>query len=253
MKFTFLGTGSSLGVPVVACDCKVCTSSDKKDQRLRSSLMIQDKGVTIVIDTGPDFRTQMLNNNVTDLDAIIYTHQHRDHIAGLDDIRAFNYILNKDIELYAKEDIMQAINGEFPYIFTDTGYLGAPKVQLNYINNKVFKIKHVEILPIFVHHYKLEALGFRINDVTYIPDVSKIEPIEYEKIRGSKIIIIDALRKSRHISHFSLDEAIHLLEDLKPAQGYLTHMSHFIGLHEELEKSLPDFIKPAYDGLSFEV
>lgn len=252
MKFTFLGTGSSLGIPVVACDCKVCSSDNSKDKRLRSSLLIQDEDVNVVIDTGPDFRIQMLNNHVIDLDAILYTHQHRDHIAGLDDIRAFNYILNKDIELYAKEEIVQALEGEFPYIFTDTGYLGAPRVQLNYISDDIFNIHHIKIKPIKVHHYKLEALGFRINDVTYIPDLNKIDPEEYEKIRGSKVVIIDALRKSRHISHLSLDEAIEMLEDLKPEVGYLTHMSHFLGLHEELEKALPDFIKPAYDGLSFE-
>lgn len=253
MKFTFLGTGSSLGIPVIACDCKVCSSNNAHDKRLRSSLLMQDKDVSIVIDTGPDFRIQMLQNNVYDLDAILYTHQHRDHIAGLDDIRAFNYILNKDIDVYTKEDIILSLEDEFPYIFNDTGYMGAPRVKLNYIVNKDFFIKGVKVTPIYVHHYKMEALGFRINDVTYIPDVSKIDPEEYDKIRGSKVIIIDALRKSRHISHLSLEEAIEILEDLKPEIGYLTHMSHFIGLHEELKKCLPSFIKPAYDGLSFEI
>lgn len=253
MKFTFLGTGSSLGIPVIACDCKVCKSSDKRDKRLRSSLFIQDEDTNIVIDTGPDFRIQMLNNKIHDLDAILYTHQHRDHIAGLDDIRAFNYILNKDIALYAREEIVQALEGEFPYIFTNTGYLGAPRVELNYISDKAFHVQHIKVIPINVQHYKLNALGFRINDVTYIPDVSKIDADEYEKIKGSKVIILDALRKSRHISHLSLEESIEILTDLQPETGYLTHMSHFIGLHTELEKMLPDFIHPAYDGLSFEV
>ena len=188
MKVTFLGTGSSLGTPVIACDCEVCSSSDPKDNRLRSSLLIQEGDTTIVIDTGPDFRIQMLKNNVTDLDAILYTHQHRDHIAGLDDIRAFNYILNKDIELYAKEEVIEAVKGEFPYVFKDTGYLGAPRVKLHYIDNNNFIIQNINFQPIAVEHFKLTALGFRFNDISYIPDTNKIQPEEYEKLRGSKII-----------------------------------------------------------------
>ena len=249
MKLTLLGTGSSLGVPVIACDCDVCLSENPKDKRLRSSLLIEDNNHSIVIDTGPDFRMQMLNAKVQNLDAVLYTHQHRDHIAGLDDIRAFNYILNKEIELYATKEIIKSIKHEFPYIFTDTNYLGAPKVNLNEIENEQFSIFSVKFQPIQVEHFKIQAFGYRFNDVCYIPDVNKISSEEYNKMKGSRIIIIDALRKSRHISHLSLQESIEILNDLKPEFGYITHMSHFIGLHSTLEKNLPDFIKPAYDGL----
>ncbi|MEI7499772.1 MAG: MBL fold metallo-hydrolase [Bacteroidota bacterium] len=249
MKITFLGTGTSIGVPVITCDCPVCISDDQRDKRTRTSAMIEVNGLTFVIDCGPDFRQQMLRQGATNLDAVIFTHEHRDHIAGLDDVRAFNYVLNKKIDIYGTPQVLEAIRIEFPYIFSESRYFGAPQLTTHPINDQPFNINGVEFTPISVIHEKLPVTGFRIGDFTYITDASSISATELEKIEGSRVIVLNALRNSKHVSHFSVGEAVEILKKLKPEAAFLTHLSHFVGLHEEVNKKLPDFIQLAYDGL----
>ncbi len=251
MQVTFLGTGTSQGVPVIACNCNVCKSKDPRDKRFRTSVLIKEKDATILIDAGPDFRLQMLNSNVQNLDAILFTHEHKDHTAGLDDVRAFNFKSKQAMQVYASKRVQKALKLEYSYIFdANNNYPGIPQVNLNTIDGKNFFINEIEITPISVYHYKLPVFGFRIKDFTYITDANKIENKELEKVKGSKIIVLNALRKEPHISHFTLKEAIALLVTLKPEKAYLTHISHLMGKHEDVEKELPDFIELAYDGLN---
>jgi phosphoribosyl 1,2-cyclic phosphate phosphodiesterase len=252
MKITFLGTGTSQGVPVIACNCEVCISENKKDKRLRTSILIENKGKVIAIDSGPDFRQQMLRENVQQLDAVVFTHEHKDHIAGLDDVRAYNYKQKKDMDVYATPIVQNAIKREFHYAFDEFKYPGVPDLALHTIEDEVFNIGEVIFQPINVWHYKMPVKAFRINNFTYITDANRIEESEQEKIKGSEIIVINALRKTDHISHFTLTEAIALLEKLKPKKAYLTHISHLMGNHDEVQKELPDFIQIAHDGLSIE-
>ena len=249
MKITFLGTGTSQGVPVIACNCEVCLSKNSKDKRLRTSILIEDKGKVIVIDTGPDFRQQMLRANVQQLDAVVFTHEHKDHVAGLDDVRAFNFKQQKDMEVFATEQVQTALKREFYYAFEAKKYPGVPHINLNTITDDRFNIGELELTPINVWHYKMPVKAFRVGNFTYITDANKIEEEELEKIRGSEIIVINALRKTDHISHFTLSEAIELLQELKPKKAYLTHISHLLGKHDEVQKELPDFIQIAWDGL----
>jgi phosphoribosyl 1,2-cyclic phosphate phosphodiesterase len=249
MKITFLGTGTSQGVPVIACNCDVCLSENEKDKRLRSSILIEEKDQTIVVDTGPDFRQQMLRANVQKLDAVVFTHEHKDHIAGLDDVRAFNFKQKKDMPIYGTKEVQDGLKREFFYAFTEKKYPGVPLLALKTITDKPFFIGDVELTPIDVWHYKMPVKAFRVNNFTYITDANRIEESEKEKIKGSDVIVINALRKEAHISHFTLAEAIELLEELKPKKAYLTHISHMLGKHEEVQKELPDFIEIAYDGL----
>lgn len=253
MKVTFLGTGTSQGIPVITCDCLVCKSLDPKDKRLRTSVMVQLKGKTIVIDTGPDFRQQMLREKVQQLDAVLFTHEHKDHIAGLDDIRAFNFKQKKDMEVFATERVQKALKREYKYIFSGDDYPGLPQVHLNTIDTTPFHIQDLKITPIEVFHYKLPVLGFRIKDFTYITDANSISDEELEKIKGSKVIVLNALQKRDHISHFTLSQAIDLLTELKPEKAYLVHLSHYMGLHREVSRELPDFIEIAHDGLEIEL
>ncbi len=253
MRITFLGTGTSQGVPIIACQCYVCQSKDTKDKRLRSSILIEDKGKVFVIDTGPDFRQQMLRESVKTLDAVIYTHEHKDHTGGFDDIRAFNYVQSKEMDIYASERVQQAIRRDYAYVFSDFKYPGIPEIKFHLLENKLTSIEGLNFLPIEVMHYKLPVFGFRINDFTYITDANYISDMEKEKIKGSKIIVINALRKEAHISHYTFEEAIKLMEELKPEKAYLTHISHQLGLHSEVEKELPAFISLAYDGLKIEI
>ena len=249
MIVTFLGTGTSQGIPVIACDCEVCTSEDPKDNRLRTSVLIEVENQTIVIDTGPDFRQQMLRGNVQKLDAIVFTHQHKDHVAGLDDVRAFNHKFQKDIDLYCTAEVEEALIREFPYVFSTYKYPGVPEVKIHNIKNESFTIGRVEVLPIEALHYKLSVFGYRIKDFVYLTDISTITEKEKEKMKGAKVIVLDALRKTPHISHLSMQQAVDLLEELQPKKGYLIHISHLMGLHNEVIKELPNFIKPAHDGL----
>ncbi|PCI92930.1 MAG: MBL fold metallo-hydrolase [Flavobacteriales bacterium] len=253
MKITFLGTGTSQGVPVIACDCEVCLSENKKDKRLRSSIMIEDKGKVIVIDTGPDFRQQMLRENVQQLDAVVFTHEHKDHIAGLDDVRAFNFKQQKDMDIYASPEVQTALIREFHYAFAEFKYPGVPSLALHTIEDDAFSVGEVDLLPINVWHYKMPVKGFRLKNFTYITDANRIEEAELEKMRGSEIIVLNALRKTDHISHFNLYEAIELLKELNPKKAYLTHISHYLGQHDEVQKELPDFIELAYDGLKLTI
>ena len=248
MKITLLGTGTSQGVPVIACDCKVCKSVNLKDNRLRSSVMIEVDNQTLVIDTGPDFRQQMLREQVEKVDAVLFTHHHKDHVAGMDDIRAFNYKWKKDMQIYCTNVTEKALRKEFPYVFFADKYPGTPKVKINSIVNKAFKINNTTIIPIQAKHYMMPIFGFRINNFVYLTDVSSISDKEKEKMKGADLIVLDALRKEEHLSHFNLQQALTLLKELKPKQALLTNISHYMGLHDEVNSELPNSIKLAYDG-----
>lgn len=253
MRVTFLGTGTSQGVPLIGCECNVCSSLNPKDKRLRSSVMIEIDNKNFVIDTGPDFRQQMLREDVKKMNAVIFTHEHKDHIAGFDDIRAFNFIMKRNIDVYVSANVEKAIRREFPYIFSEYKYPGIPEINLHPITNDPFYVEGIRIIPIEVMHYKLPVLGFRIGDFTYITDANYISEEEKEKIKGSKIIVINALRREKHVSHYTLDEAIALVEELNPEKVYLTHISHQLGMHDKVMQELPPFIDLAYDGLNIEM
>lgn len=253
MKITFLGTGTSQGIPVIACDCAVCHSSDPRDNRLRTSVWIQVNGKSFVIDTGPDFRQQMLRANVRDLDAVIFTHQHKDHTAGLDDIRAFNHKNQRDIPLYGRESVLNQIRTEFAYAFGDYRYPGVPHFELHFIENRPFEIEGVTIIPIEVMHHKLAVYGYRIGDFTYITDTNFISEEEQEKIKGSRVLVLDTLQKEPHLSHFTLSQSLDLIDKLNVPQTYLIHMSHKLGKHEDIEKELSANVRLAYDGLVIEM
>lgn len=253
VKVTFLGTGTSQGIPLIGCSCEVCKSTNPKDNRLRSSVLIEVNGSSIVIDTGPDFRQQMLRENILKLDAVLFTHEHKDHIAGFDDIRAYNYILKKKIDIYASHQVEKTIRTEFPYIFAEEKYPGVPEINIFNISNQPFFVNKIQIIPIQVWHYKLPVLGFRIGDFTYITDANYIAPEEKEKIKGSKVLVLNALRHEEHISHFTFQQAIDLANELKVEKTFFTHISHQLGLSKEIEKELPPFIELAYDGLKLEI
>lgn len=238
---------------MIACGCRVCTSADQKDKRLRSSILIQHNKLNLVIDTTPDFRYQMLRAGIKHLDAILFTHSHKDHIAGLDDVRAFNYFQQSPVDVYASLYTQQAIRQEFSYIFAEKKYPGIPQINLHTIGNKPFQIADLKILPIEVMHYKMPVLGFRIGDFTYITDAKSVASEEREKIRGSKILVLNALRKQPHISHFTLQEAIALSDELGAEKTYFTHISHQLGLYDEVSRELPEGKFLAYDGLQLEL
>jgi len=249
-----LGTGTSSGVPMIACPCPVCASTDKKDKRLRSSILVQSATTTIVVDTTPDFRYQMLRADVKKLDAVLFTHPHKDHVAGLDDIRAYNFFQQQPMAIYANALTEETIIREFAYAFSDKKYPGVPDIHLNTIDNLSFYIGDIPVTPIEVWHHKMPVLAFRFGAFTYITDANRIEPAEKDKIRGSSTIVLNALRKEKHISHYTLDEAIAEVRDLDIPQAYFTHISHQLGRHEEINADLPPGIQLAWDGLqlSFE-
>lgn len=253
MTVTFLGTGTSQGVPVIACHCEVCTSADAHDKRLRSSIMIEGEDKVIVIDSGPDFRYQMLRANVQHLDAIVFTHEHKDHIAGMDDIRAFNYKQQQAIDVYAEPRVQAALKKEFSYIFDSFKYPGIPQLNLHAIGLEPFNIGDVHLTPIEVMHYKLPVLGFRIKDFTYITDAKTVSETEKEKIKGSKILVINALQFDSHISHFTFDEAMAFAAEMNADMTYFTHISHRLGRHADISARLPANVKLAYDGLKLEI
>lgn len=253
MKVTFLGTGTSQGVPIICCECAVCRSKNPKDNRLRTSILIESDLAKVIIDTGPDFRQQMLRQKIKTLDAVVFTHEHKDHIAGLDEVKAFNFFNKMRMPVYATERVQEALKREFAYIFAEDKYPGIPEIDVFTVTDKIIKVKDIELLPIDVIHYRLPVKAYRIKDFTYITDANYISEEEKEKIKGSKIIVINALRREEHVSHYTFQQAIDLMTELKPEKAYFTHISHQLGLHDEVSKELPYFIELAYDGLQIEI
>lgn len=253
MKITILGSGTSQGIPVIACDCRVCTSTDVRDNRLRCSVLIEYDGENYVIDAGPDFRQQLLRAKVKSLRAVLFTHEHKDHIAGLDDVRAFNFRENRDMEIYCTLRVEEALRREYHYAFDQTPYPGVPELNINLINLDPFVLPNgLEVTPIEVMHHKMPVLGFRMGKFAYVTDAKTVEDSEIEKLKGVEVLIINALRKEPHISHFNLEEALEFIEKVNPKEAYLTHISHLFGTHLEISRELPAHVYVAYDGLQFE-
>jgi phosphoribosyl 1,2-cyclic phosphate phosphodiesterase len=254
IRATILGSGTSQGVPVIACDCRVCSSHDPKDKRLRSSLLIELEGKNYVIDAGPDFRQQLLRSGIKHLEAVLFTHEHKDHIAGLDDVRAFNYRQGKPMDIYCTESVEIALNREFHYVFSKDRYPGIPKLKLHRITLESFELQAgYTVVPIEVMHYKMPVTGYRIGGLTYITDAKTISVEEMNKVKGTEVLIINALHHSPHLSHFNLTEALEFIDQVSPKRAYLTHISHLFGRHEEIERILPPNVFPAFDGLQLEV
>ncbi len=250
MKGVFLGTGTSQGIPVILCKCPVCRSIDFRDKRTRTSFYIEVNGVHLVIDTGPDFRQQMLRERVPKIDAILFTHEHKDHVAGLDDVRAFNFAHKMDMPLYAEKRVLKQLETEFFYAFAKIKYPGTPQlVQHEVQENEPFEVNGVEIEPIRLMHHKLPIFGYKIKEFAYLTDVNYISKEEKQKLKNLDILIITSLRKEKHLSHFTLAEALEVIAELKPKKAYLTHISHLLGTHREVEKELPENVFLAYDGL----
>lgn len=253
VKITLLGTGTSQGVPLIGCKCKVCLSDNPKDKRLRTSALVQTANTNVVIDTGPDFRQQMLRTGIDKLDAVIFTHEHKDHTAGLDDIRAFNFIQKKAVPVYANKNVQHSLRREFAYIFEEKKYPGIPEITLTEIEeNQAFQINDLSIMPFRVMHMYLPVIAFKFNDICYITDANFISEETIAKIRNVKILVLNALRYEKHPSHFTLDEAVEIVKKINPEKAYFTHISHQLGLHEEISSRLPENIFLAYDGLVLE-
>ncbi|MFT7249528.1 MAG: phosphoribosyl 1,2-cyclic phosphate phosphodiesterase [Psychromonas sp.] len=251
MKITILGTGTSSGVPVLTCKCDVCQSTNPKDKRLRVSVLIQTDGLDIVIDAGPDFRQQLLGTDIEKLDALIFTHEHKDHTAGLDDVRPFNYMKgHKYLNIFGRKSVLGQLEREFHYAFTEQAYPGVPLIKTRQISNDPFVIESLIFTPIEVMHHKLPVFGFRVKDFTYITDANYISDVEKEKAKGSKVLVLDALQKIPHISHFTLEQAIELAKEIGAEQTYFTHISHKMGLHDEVNRELPEGMALAHDGMS---
>lgn len=252
-ELVFLGTGTSQGVPMIGCHCEVCSSGDPRDKRLRSSVLIKTGGLTLVVDSGPDFRQQMLREDVDQLDAILFTHNHKDHMAGLDDVRAYNFFQDIPMDVYAEPYVLDTIRREYPYAFDERKYPGVPEIELHEIGEEPFDIKGVAITPIRGYHLCLPVLGFRVGRLAYLTDMNRIEEPELEKLKGLDVLVINALQRKDHISHFSLEQAVSVIDRVSPRCAYLTHLSHRMGLHADLE---PEFtarhIHYACDGLKIE-
>lgn len=248
-KVTFLGTGTSQGIPMIACDCSVCKSTDERDKRLRVSVHIEVEGKSFIIDTGPDFRQQVLRAGIKRLDAVLFTHEHKDHTAGMDDVRGFNYHQQSAIPMYARAQVIEQLKREFAYAFGENKYPGVPEIDVYEIDGQPFTVQGITIQPIFVKHFYLDVLGFRFADFAYVTDANFIAPEEQDKLRNLDVLVINALRKTTHVSHFTLAEALDLIAELKPKQAYITHISHQMGLHAEVIKELPSNVSLAYDGL----
>jgi len=254
MKLTFLGTGTSQGVPVIACECEVCESLDFRDQRLRTSALIETENGKYIIDSGPDFRQQVLRANIKDLDALLFTHEHKDHVAGLDDIRAFNYKTKRDFPIYLEQRVFNQIKQEFYYAFAEKKYPGVPSIVPHIINHKdKFEINGDMFTPISVLHYKLPVIGFKIENTAYVTDANFIADEEKKKLENLDVLVLNALRKEDHISHFTLQQALDLVDELKPKRAYFTHISHQMGLHKKVQDELPENVFIAYDGQEIDI
>lgn len=253
MKVTFLGTGTSQGVPVIGCQCEVCTSMDYRDKRLRSSIHLDIEGKSFVIDTGPDFRQQMLREQINKLDAVLFTHSHKDHIAGLDDVRAYNFLHNMDMPVYGNVDVLKQLHVEFHYAFGELRYPGTPQILLHEIRDEEFHTHGIRFIPLPVMHFKLPVLGFRVNDFCYITDANHIPDSTYEKMKGTKVLVLNALQREKHISHFNLSEALDVATKVGAEQTYFIHISHKLGQHKRIEKELPNSVALAYDGLTITI
>lgn len=253
MRITFLGTGTSQGVPVIGCQCEVCRSVDFRDKRLRTSVHIDTGPLSLIVDSGPDFRQQVLTNRIDRLDALLYTHQHKDHVAGMDEVRSFNFLQQKPMPIYAREEVVAQLKQEFSYVFAKDKYPGVPQIEVHTIDNEPFYVEDLQVTPISVMHYKLPVLGFRIHDFTYVTDASHISDQEKQKMKGSKVLVLNALQRADHLSHFTLEQALEIVEELQPERAYFIHMSHRMGLHREVSPALPDHVDLAYDGLAIEI
>jgi phosphoribosyl 1,2-cyclic phosphate phosphodiesterase len=253
MVVTLLGTGTSSGVPLIGCECEVCRSVDFRDKRLRSSIHIAVNGRSLIVDTGPDFRQQVLRLNLKEVDAVLFTHEHKDHTAGLDEIRAYNFRSGRDIPLYGRPSVLAQLQREFAYIFAEHKYPGVPRVRINEIGNEPFDVFGVQVIPIEVMHHKLPVYGFRIGDFTYLTDLNFIPDQELIKVAGTKILVLDALQRQPHISHFTLDQAVEVAMRIGAERTYFTHISHKLGLHSEVEKELPTGIRLGYDGMQIKL
>jgi len=253
LKVTFLGTGTSQGVPVIGCTCEVCRSLDFRDKRLRTSILLEIRDQTFVIDTGPDFRQQMLREQVKRIDAIVFTHAHRDHTAGLDDVRAYNFMQQMDMPVYGTTPVLDQLKVEYSYAFAKEYYPGIPRLSLNTIDGQDFSVNGINFSPLPVMHLHMPVLGFRIENFSYITDAKFIPPDTIEKLRGTEVLVLNALQREQHISHFNLSEALEMVETIRPRQTYFTHLSHKMGLHADVEKELPDGVSLAFDGLQLTI
>jgi phosphoribosyl 1,2-cyclic phosphate phosphodiesterase len=254
LKVRILGTGTSQGVPVIGCDCEICLSDNPKDKRLRVAVLIQINGKSIAIDCGPDFRQQILAAKLSWLDAILITHEHNDHIVGLDDVRPFNFMKKQDMPVFTTERVIKCLHQRFAYIFEKDPYPGAPMVRLNQINkDDSFEVEGIKVVPIEVMHGKLPVLGFRINDFAYLTDIKTIAEEEKAKLSGIHTLVVSALHHKEHHSHMNLEQALALIEELKPKRAFITHISHRMGLHDKVNQDLPKGVQLAFDGLEFEL
>ena len=252
MKIKLLGTGTSQGIPVIGCNCSVCLSTKKKDKRLRSSVYIKFKGLNLIIDTGPDLRQQALKNKIKKIDFVLYTHAHRDHVSGIDELRSFNFLQKSEIDAFGNKELVNQLKRDYSYIFGNLKYPGLPKINLTRINKK-FTYKNIEIIPIYVKHYKLNILGYRIGDFTYITDAKTISNEELKKINGSKVLVLNCLQIDKHLSHLNLKEALNLVKNIQVEKVYFTHISHNLGLNDEINNLLPTKVKLAYDNLKIKL
>jgi phosphoribosyl 1,2-cyclic phosphate phosphodiesterase len=248
-EVVFLGTGTSQGVPMLGCSCETCTSPDEKDKRLRTSILIKTESTQVVIDCGPDFRQQLLREKISYLDGVVFTHGHKDHVGGVDDVRALNFTSGKTITFHVDKATENSIRRGIPYAFEDNPYPGVPKINFSPISKDTFYINELAFQPFYLKHYKLDVIGFKIFDFVYITDANFIDNETIDLIKNCETLVINALRHEKHISHFNLEEALELISKVSPRKALLTHMSHQIGLHEKLVKQLPKHISPAYDGL----